>query len=300
MQDNPRRTNGRALFASALSAAIGGVAVLAFFVILSPRLWADSSEETGHRRFAVICAGAPHDAQHYRWYWGATSGMFDVLRKRYGYAEEDIYFLFCDRHGKDPRVDFVATKANLQRVFGELAERMERADTLFGFFVGHGGRAGAGSDYELTDGRLLDKELDVWRSKIRARTQTYVFTPCHSGGFASVLGRRAGTIVITSCAVEEVNAAGFAEAIRDALNHAPHADGNGDGRVSIGEAYNFALLSVRQWYEQRGRALSEHCQIDDNGDGRSGYGLLPTPAHGRVALQRFLHGPDGTPSRSKQ
>lgn len=158
------------------------------------------------------------------------------------------------------------------------------------------GRAQSGAPatircYELTDGRLTDQQLDAWRRRIRAKEQTYVFTPCNSGGFARALGRRAGTIVITSCTVEEKNAAGFAEAIRDALNHAPNSDRDGNGRVSIGEAYNFAIVSVRRWYEERNRPLTEHCQIEDNGDGQSGHGLLPTSKHGGLALQRFLDEP---------
>jgi len=251
-------------------------------------------QEPARQRFAVICAGAPHDARHYRWYWGATSGMFDVLGNRYGYLEQNIYFLFCDDHDNDRRVDYVATKANLQRTFAELTKRMRPGDTLFGFFVGHGNRAGTGGYYELTDGRLLDHELNALRRKIPASEQTYVFTPCNSGGFARALGRQSGTIVITSCTLDEKNVAGFAEAIRDALDHTANSDSNGDGRVSIGEAYNSALLSVRQWYEKGNRPLAEHCQIVDTGDGQSGYGLLPTPAHGALALQRFLHEPKDT------
>ncbi len=88
---------------------------------LSPPAWSPREAEAG-RRFAVICAGAPHDAQHYRWYWGATSGMFNVLQERYGYAEENIYFLFCDDHKNDSRVDSVATKANLRATFAKLVE----------------------------------------------------------------------------------------------------------------------------------------------------------------------------------
>ena len=62
-------------------------------------------------------------------------------------------------------------------------------------------------------------------------------------------------------------------------------------RLFIGEAYSFALVSVRRWYKERNRPLTEHCQIEDDGDGRSGHGLLPTSRHGQIALRRFLSPP---------
>jgi len=144
----------------------------------------DAPKTPSRRRFAVLCAGTPHDARHYRWYWGATSGMFDVLRTRYGYEEKNVYFLFCDTHDDDPRVDHPATKANIRQVFTELAKRMRPGDTLFGFFVGHGSHAGTHSYYETTDGRLFDEELDKLRRKLPAKElrvhsmQQRRFRPC--------------------------------------------------------------------------------------------------------------------------
>ena len=46
------------------------------------------------------------------------------------------------------------------------------------------------------------------------------------------------------------------------------ADRDRDGRVSILEAFEFASVGVRRWYQQRGRLATERALIDDDGDGR--------------------------------
>lgn len=250
----------------------------------------DSNAVLLHRRFAVIIAGTSGDAQHYNWFWGATSGMYGILRDRYGYSDADICFLFEDDHGGDPRVDCTATKTNLETVFDTLVSTMNPVDTLFCYFVGHEFASGGHSYYDTVGADLKDTELNTMRQGIQSSTQSFVFSPCHSGHFCDELGRL-GTITITSCRIDEVNRAGFAEAIRDALGYREDADSDGNGQVSFGEAYNYALDKMVEWYQNHGVPLDEHCQIDDDGDGVSTYGTLPTDGHGPVALARFLGSP---------
>lgn len=250
----------------------------------------DSNGALSCRRFAVVIAGTSGDAQHYNWFWGATNGMYDILKDRYGYGDADIYFLFEDDHGGDPRVDYTATKTNLETVFDTLVSTMNPVDTLFCYFVGHGSASGGYSYYDTVGADLKDTELNTMRQGIQSGTQTFVFSPCHSGHFCDELGRL-GTITITSCRIDEVNRAGFAEAIRDALGYREDADSDGNGQVSFGEAYNYALNKVVEWYQNHGIPLDEHCQIDDDGDGVSTYGTLPTDGHGLVSLNRFLDPP---------
>lgn len=249
---------------------------------------ASSERSSSGKRYAIVCAGAYGDPQHYEWYWGATSGMYDILRKKYGYDRRNIIFLFGDKHGNDSRVDYVSIKRNIQNAFALLGKQMKREDSLFCYFVGHGGRSReGGSYYAAMDGPIKDVELNIFRSSIQSENQTYTFSQCNSGGFCKALGRP-GTVVVTSTRVDEPNRAGFAEAIRDALGGAPKADTDKNGKVSIGEAYNYTVREIRDWYLKQGRLL-EHPQIEDNGDGRSGYGEIPKSGHGDIALSRYLN-----------
>jgi len=238
--------------------------------------------------FAVICAGACSTPKDYELYWDVTSSMYEILKNKYGYDAERIWFLFSDKKDDDERIDTISTKAGLFESYGILAQRMKPEDTLFCFFVGRGGEFDEHSLYAATDGLISDEELGVMRRDIPCKIQTYIFTQPNSGGFCKTLAAP-GTIVITSAEIHESNFEKFAEAMRNALEGtAVGADADADGRVSIGEAYNFALEQVATWYQTQGKKLLQHCQIDDNGDGVSSYGKLPTKFHGKLALVRFL------------
>ncbi|MCX6376837.1 MAG: caspase family protein, partial [Armatimonadetes bacterium] len=209
---------------------------------------------------------------------------YDVLKNRYGYTDANIYFYFCDTHSNNSRVDGVSTKANVQAALNTLKTKMKPGDRLFCYFVGHGAYAGGVSTYNTVGADMTDAELNSWRQGLPTE-QTYVFTQCYSGHFCNALAAP-NTVVITSCTSGETNWKAFAEPIRDAFNMAAGADANNDGKVSVGEAYNYALNNVKQQYGTA--ALLEHCQCEDNGDGTSSYVVLPTAAHGTHSLNRWL------------
>ena len=235
--------------------------------------------------YALIVGGENQGNPYYDWYWGAASGMYDVLKNRYGYQDANIFFLFCDTHNNDPRVDGMAAKANVQSALSTIAGRMKSVDKLFCYFVGHGTYANGCSTYNTVGVDLTDAELNTWRQGIPSSDQTYIFTQCNSGHFCAALARP-GTVILTSTTKDETNVKAFAEPIRDAFKMASGADANGDGKISVGEAYNYALRNVQQQFGSL--PVTEHCQCEDNHDGASSYGILPTAGHGQVALNRYL------------
>jgi len=234
--------------------------------------------------YAIISGGENTGNPYYDWYWAATTGMYDVLKNRYGVSDSRIIFLFCDTHGSDSRVDGVSTKTNVQNAFTTLKGLMKPDDRLFCYFVGHGLYTGGKSTYDTVGVDITDAEMNTYRQGLPSN-QTFVFTQCRSGHFCNALAAQ-GTVVITSCRYDEDNYKAFAEPIRDALNMVAGADANNDGLVSIGEAYNYARANVVQQYA--GASLLEHCQSEDNGDGTSSYCALPCSGHGTLALSRFL------------
>ena len=264
------------------------------FVLCMVVIALSSSTLYGQERYAVIVAGNPHQTSYCERFWTVTSGMYDVLVNQYGYSPGNIYFLFYDWgncvHSDDPRVDAIASKQNIRAVFEKELTRVTVPSTLFCFFVGLGNATVNNSLFETGNAFLQDYLMATLQKGLPPSftEQTYVFTQPHSGGFAKTLSE-SGTVIVTSSAMAEgdnSDLSPFARLFLDALGHAAVADANGDGRVSIGEAYLYARQGVAEWSEGE---LAEHPQLDDNGDGIPSFRIPSPSGDGAVALDRYLN-----------
>ncbi|MBN2023355.1 MAG: hypothetical protein JW809_11255 [Pirellulales bacterium] len=241
--------------------------------------------------FAVVCTGPAFGERLAKLYEGVNEGMYRVLR-RHGYPDEAIY-RFAEYQGdKPPRIDGAATVKNLRATFAHLKRIVEPDDRVFVLVVGHGSPGEADYGYALLDGKVAAPEFGDWISALPARNATVVIHPCHGGAFlprASGPGR----VVVTSVNADEVNGVPWAEAFIEAFAKPDQGDADGDGRVSVLEAYRAALAPGRERY---GDDLREHPLLDDNGD-RIGTFLGNKAAFngdGPRAAHRFLS-PGGRP-----
>jgi hypothetical protein len=232
--------------------------------------------ERGHsrrvRRFALIIEGfqprfSGQADRLLKWYWGAVSGMRDILRRDYGFPQENVTLLFQEREA-GPGVADVSTRVNVERELSRLASVLTEEDELFCFFVDHGHFDGASSHFQLQDGTIADARMRELADRVKARRQVWVFTQCQSGGFAERMGAP-GRIVMTSTMGSENNRESFAEPCRDGL---AWPDGR-EGAPSIVQGYETALESVWRIFRERhrkGEPLQEHCLL--NTGSRAEYG----------------------------
>ena len=94
-------------------------------------------------------------------------------------------------------------------------------------------------------------------------------------------------MIITSTRKDEANRAAFIEPFLAAFDGP--GDSDLDGKVSFAEAFNFASASVKQQYTDNGWGiLTEHAQLDDNGDKISTEALAPDGKDGELAGQIYL------------
>ncbi len=235
------------------------------------------------RGYALIVAGWYEDGSpHGNWYWNATRGFYQVLRERYGYFDDDIYWLVHqDDHGDD-WVDGFSTLAGIENACRQLATRVSAQDTVVFFFVGHGGE----HHFAASDGALFTQVLNSWAQDLKSEHQLWTFSQCQSGNFPKDCSK-VGRTVFSSCRSDEGNAMPWAEAVRDALGFSSGADENGDGVVSFGEAHNFARRRQINHYGSEAK-LKEHSQFCDDGCKNPTTGALPHGNHGATALREVL------------
>lgn len=238
------------------------------------------------RRYALVVEGyqkrTPGQASKLLgWYWGAVSGMRDILRRDYGFPQENITLLFQEMN-VGPGIDGISTKANIERELTRLASIMTAEDMFFCFFVDHGHFDGSSSHFQLQDGTITDERMNELAGRIRAGRQVWVFTQCQSGGFAKKMGRP-GRIIMSSTMDNENNRESFAEPCRDGLawpmmrEEAP----------SIVQGYEGALESVWRIFRERhrkGEPLQEHCLLNTGSGAEYGNSFKLSGVMGGVAI----------------
>ena len=240
-------------------------------------------------RFALVSCGTSHGStQHQKWYWDSNQRICKMLTEVYGYPEEAIYRLYEDGKEKDAAVDGRSSLVNYRKVFEHLARIMKEDDQLLVYIVGHGGSTPRGCVHDLTDGFLTSKELGKMLDALPTRNIVILLNPCQSGCFIWDLSGK-GRVICTSTRADEGNAAGWEGAITSALVGGAEADADGDGRVSIKEAYNAAIEGTERYYRNKKLPLMEHSLLDDNGDGLGHFGKDPVVrGDGELAAKTWL------------
>lgn len=257
----------------------------------------DKSATSKARRvahFAVVSCGSTHGSpQHKKWYWGSNQRICKMLTENYGYPDEAIFRLHEEGKAKDPAVDGKSSLANFRKVFAHLAKIMKKDDHLFIYIVGHGGPLRRGQwdgDYvhDLIDARLTGTEFDKLLDALPSQNISIAMNPCHSGGFIPKISGK-GRVVCTSTRGTQSNAAGWEGYFTNALAGKGQVDADGDGRVSMKEAYNASVDGTLKWYKNKKRPLGENPLLDDNGDGKGHYGKdKVVDGDGELAAKRFL------------
>ena len=178
-----------------------------------------------------------------------------------------------------------ASREGVRQAGEQLAGRMGEDAVLYVVLIGHGSFDGIDAKFNLVGPDLEAAEWDALLSRLPGRL-VFVNTTSASFPFLKRLAGRGRTILTATESVVQRYDTVFPEFFVEAFVE-PAADRDKDGRVSILEAFEFASVGVRQWYQQRGRLATERALIDDTGDGRGTEAGQPGP-DGLTAARLYL------------
>lgn len=194
-----------------------------------------------------------------------------------------------------------------------LAQRLklETAETnadLWIVLLGHGTFDRREAKFNLRGRDLSANEFAKLLAPV-VRPMVVVNCAASSGPFVTALrGPRRVVISATKSGAEQ-NFARFGDGFSRAWTQSA-ADFDGDGSVSLLEAFLFASAETAEFYESAGRIVVEHALLDDDGDGNGaradafhGLELKKTDAatksvDGQSAATRYLKLPDDELNRS--
>jgi hypothetical protein len=196
-------------------------------------------------------AGSPeHEQKFSKW----TAGTTKALVEKFGFSQDRVIVL----------TDAKTTQAEIQKAFATLKQQLKPGDTFFLFFIGHGSAQDgqykfniSGPDYTADDYLKLLGTLQVGRIVI------VVGTPASGASLDKFAGKNRVVITATRSG-QEGNDIVFYDYFLEALE-TPSADEDKDQKVSVWEAFKYAVAGTERFYKEQGRLATEHPLISDNG-----------------------------------
>jgi hypothetical protein len=140
----------------------------------------------------------------------------------------------------------------------------------------------------LRDATITDDQLAATFNAIDCGTKLFITNSCFGGGFINDLSGPNTIIMTGSLETSEAYSGLFPGYLNQAFfAHADEADVDGNGRISLAEAFNFA---AEHPYESCSPGMDLFL-LDDNGDGVGHRGPLASGDEGTLAASVFLPEP---------
>ncbi len=214
----------------------------------------------------LLISGLGGDPEYTEVFHGWLSRFADAATERYGVPPGRITYL-AERTDLDPtRIRARSTAANIRAAFAGIAAAMASNDELVVLLAGHGTFTGGEARFNIPGPDLSPGDFDDLLDGLGQRRIALINAATASGPFIEALSAPNRAIVTATRSGRERNLTRFGLHFVDAFAD-DGADVDKNARISILEAFGYALREVEREYEGRNLILTEHAMLDDNGDG---------------------------------
>ena len=228
-------------------------ATLILFLLAAPALAQDTH--------LVVITGVSGDQEHSDKFHKWATTLLDAARKNDRIPDDHIIYL-AEKTDIDRRVRGRSSRENVEKTFGDLARTVKPDDEVVIVLFGHGSFDGRKAAFNLPGPDLTADEYAALLDKLGRARVVFVNTASSSGAFLQPLTKAGRAVVTATKTGGEFNETLFPEYFVDAFA-TESADQNRDGRVSILEAFEYALTKVTQAYREKGLLLTEHAALED-------------------------------------
>ena len=233
-------------------------------------------------RYAVVVTGASGGDEYARKYDTLRTSFVSTLKEKLGFDQEHL-FVLADHESAGVSM---ATRVNVQRVLGDLRQRLTKNDLLFVLLIGQGTSSnGDDAKFNLVGPDLTATEWNDLLKPIQGRL-VFVDTSGASFPFMQKLAAHGRVVLTATDSAAQQFETVFPEFFIKAFDD-PSADLDKNGRVSLWEAFSYASAGVRQWFDQHGQLPTERPLLDDDGDGVGREAQNPGP-DGALARTVYL------------
>jgi hypothetical protein len=251
---------------------------------------AAAQEAVGGRGHLLVITGASGEPAYGAAFHTSAAAITEAARTRFGLRPENIVYLGEDPARAPGRIAARSTREEVGRALAQLATRAAPGDAVWVVLIGHGSAQGEVSRFNLPGPDLSASDFARLLAPLSRQRVAFVNAASASGDFARSLAAPGRAIVTATKSPSERNETRFARHFADALS-APGADVDKDGGVSLLEAFTFAKREVARAYEAENRLLTEHAQLEDDGDGVAITDPTASTRDGRLASAMVLGAP---------
>lgn len=232
-------------------------------------------------RYVVAIAGAAGGSEYAEAQAKWTEALAAGLRGPLGLAKDRVIVLTGTAADPASR----STAESVRTALRTLQQRVGPEDLVAIVLIGHGTYDGTSAKFNLVGPDLDAAEWASLLAPFKSQLVVVNTTSASSPFLALLAGPRRVVVTATSSPAQRYDTV-FAQFFVASLT-SDEADLDKDERVSVWEAFTFASVRVKRYYEQRGQLATERAVLDDNGDG-VGKEAGDTGPDGALASRTFL------------
>ncbi len=238
------------------------------------------------RVYAAIVSGLTADAEDAAIVDGAVKQAAALFRETWKYPADHVRVL-ADKASPIPGKSADSSRETVAALFREWQGRLKPDDALVLMLFGNANKVDDRVMFNLRGPDLHPDDFGVLLDSLPCRLVVVcVFTPV-SGAFIKPLAMR-GRVVIAACGEDQIYRTSFAGPFLKALA-SPAADRDGNGRVSLLEAFESANQDVGALFARTGYVRTEQALLDDTGGGEGAGAPSPAGPDGVLAARVFLN-----------
>lgn len=173
--------------------------------------------------------------------------------------------VLVDKNSSVRKGSKISTAENLKKTMDSLAATIKPTDRFIFYYVGQANVVVDTLRLNLPGKDITHKQLGKWIEQIKT-SSILIVLDCPGAGLAAKAMTGEGRIIICGSRSDQRYSTRFSEYFIPALGDSK-SDTDGDGRVSLLEAFTSASKKLDDFYRQRYLLTTETPVLEDNGDG---------------------------------
>jgi hypothetical protein len=212
----------------------------------------------------VIVSGLGGEAKYSKEFNAEANGLITALHDRFSVPDSNVFWFGEDSVSRAPHFRGQSTKTNVEKAILAVAAKAEPASQFVLVLIGHGAGEGADTRISIPGPDLDATDFAKLLSAFPTQRVAFINLTSASGDMLPLVAGANRVVITATKTAFERNESHFGQYFVEAFTK-DGADVDKDGRVSLLEAFRYAVLETKRFYDNATLLQSEHAQLADGG-----------------------------------